>query len=153
MGPGFESQLPSQLKTQDFSCVFNFVKIRYLHASKRKSFISSNSSVKTPDRLGTAPIALYYFWNHKLFLGLLILLIPPFIMSYILITFVNLEKLKASAFGIYISKHMTTAMQTVRLFGMLVSVVGAWFHYGWLIIVGLFIILFGWFWGKLKNML
>ena len=53
--------------------------------------------------------------------------------------FTDLEKLKSSRFGGYISKHMTLSAQTFRFAGNYVMIVGAWFHILFLILTGLII--------------
>ena len=92
-------------------------------------------------------IALYPFWQHYLVLGLIIALVPAPIVSFLLVRFANLEKYKESSFGKYIRKYMTRQAEVVRFAGYALMAVGAWYHVIWLILLGLIIILFGWFRG------
>ena len=97
----------------------------------------------------TGIVALYPFWRHNLALALIIALVPPPIVSFMLIRFANLEKYKVSSFGKYVRKYMTRQVEAIRLAGYLVMVVGAWYHVIWLILLGLIIILFGWLSGMI----
>jgi hypothetical protein len=92
----------------------------------------------------TGIIALYPLWRHNLALALIIALVPPPVVSFLLIRFANLEKYKASSFGKYIRKYMTRQVEMIRFAGYAVMVVGAWYHIIWLIPLGLMIILYGW---------
>jgi hypothetical protein len=66
------------------------------------------------------------------------------IITALLMRFANLERLKRSAVGRYISKNMTAPMQMLRISGNFVMLIGAWYHLLWLIIIGLVMILLGW---------
>jgi hypothetical protein len=94
-------------------------------------------------------ICLYPLWNHHLVLGLLIMLIPPPIASFLLVRFADLEKYKRSAFGKYISEYMTRAVEAIRLLGFAVMAIGAWYNSVHIILLGLIIIILAWFNGKL----
>ena len=98
---------------------------------------------------GTGIVALYLFWRHKLAAGLVIALIPPVIVSFILIRFANLEKYKESSFGRYVHKYMTRQIEVTRLAGYAIMALGAWAHIIWLIPLGLFIIVLGWIRGSI----
>lgn len=94
-------------------------------------------------------VALVPLWRHELLLGLGIMLIVPAVASFLVIRFADLEPYKGSALGRYVARYMTPAMEAIRLVGMLTMAVGAWVHAGWLIPLGLAVILFGWLCGKL----
>jgi hypothetical protein len=98
---------------------------------------------------GTGLLALYPLWMHNLPLALVIALVPPPVVSFLLMRFANLENYKASSFGQYVRKHMTRQMEATRFAGYLVMAAGAWMHNIWLIPTGLVIILFGWFSGRI----
>ena len=100
------------------------------------------------DIIGTFP-SLYLLWQHELLWGLLVTFIPSIIASYLLIRYANLEPYKQSAFGQYIRRYMSHTIEAVRLLGLGVMMVGAWYHLGWLIALGLVIILVGWLRGIL----
>ena len=97
----------------------------------------------------TGGIALYLLWQHHLFIALLVMLIPPIVVSLLIVRFLNLEKLKHSTFGKYILGSMTTSMEMVRLAGYVLAVFAAWYHFGWLILLGLMIVFYGWLRGFL----
>ncbi len=97
----------------------------------------------------TGGIALYLLWQHHLFIALLVMLIPPIVVSLLIVRFLNLEKLKHSTFGKYILGSMTTNMEMVRLAGYVLAVFAAWYHFGWLILLGLMIVFYGWLRGFL----
>ena len=92
--------------------------------------------------------ALLPLWRHRLLVALLIMLVVPPIASFCVIRFADLEPYKRSALGQYVAIYMTRAMEAVRLAGMAVMVLGAWYHSGWVIALGFLIILFAWFRGK-----
>jgi hypothetical protein len=89
-------------------------------------------------------IALYPLWRHELGLALTIMLVPPPIASWLVIHYANLERQRQSAFGRYVARSMTHAMEAVRLVGFVVMAVGAWNRSVPIIVGGLAIILFGW---------
>ncbi|RRH97199.1 hypothetical protein EH240_21465 [Mesorhizobium tamadayense] len=88
--------------------------------------------------------SLYALWQHQLLLGLLVMLVPPPIASFLIIRFVNLERQKQSAFGRYLARYMTRATEAVRLLGMIVMAIGAWLHSPAAMAAGLLVILFAW---------
>jgi hypothetical protein len=92
----------------------------------------------------TALMAAYLLWQHALVAALLIGFIPSVIASALVITFADLERLKASGFGRYIGRYMTPAMQVVRSAGAAVFWVAAWSHSPWIMALGLAAILLAW---------
>jgi hypothetical protein len=95
------------------------------------------------DWVSTVP-SLYLIWQHTLILGLLVAFVPSIVASFIIIRYVNLEKYKRSSFGKYIAKYMTWAMQATRFLGLLIMMVGAWYHVLLLIPLGLIIVILAW---------
>lgn len=89
-------------------------------------------------------VSLYFFWQQNLLLGLAIMLIPPFVVSLVLINSVDLTRIKDSAVGAYLRRAMPRSMEMVRLFGALAMVIGAWYHNLALIVIGLFVVALGW---------
>ncbi len=94
-------------------------------------------------------IALYPFWRHNLVAALLIAFLPSFVVSLVLIRFVNLEKKKQSAFGKYVRQYMTRSVEAVRFAGFVIMSIGAWYHAVWAIAAGLIIIILTWLRGVL----
>ncbi len=95
----------------------------------------------------SAFVSLYLFWKHNLLLGLMATIIPPVLISIILITFVNLNKYKSSRLGKYLKKHMSPLAQGARLLGFGVMSIGAWEQKQWLILMGLLLIIPAWGYG------
>jgi hypothetical protein len=101
-----------------------------------------------PAKLATdfaaAFMALYPLWQHWLLAALLVILAPPSIASLLVIRYADLEPYKRSAFGRYTARYMNHAMAAVRLLGMLVVALRAWFHSPSAIIVGFVTIVLAW---------
>lgn len=95
----------------------------------------------------TDAISLYLLWSHQLTIALIVMLISPILASLLVVKFINLEKLKESSFGKYMSVHMTTGMEIIRLIGFAIAVFAAWYNMMWLIVVGIIIVILGWLCG------
>ena len=96
-------------------------------------------------------VSLYFFWNHQLWVGLAVHLVPPIVASALLVRFADLEPLKASPLGQYIARHMTRAVEGVRLIGDLIMVAGAWLHLWWVIPLGVAVVVAAWLSGRLSH--
>ena len=94
-------------------------------------------------------VSLYLFWKRKLLAGMLVFLVPPVVVSMLIMRLVNLEGYKESAFGRYIRSYMTPPVVTVRILGTVVTHVGAWYRKPGLIPLGLVLVLLGWLRGLL----
>ena len=105
-----------------------------------------------PLKLGTdilaSLVSLYFFWQHRLVVGLLLHLAPPLIASVVIIYMVDLEPQRQSTFGQYVKKMMTHKIEAIRLGGDIVMVLGAWSRSLPLIGVGLAIVIAGWLSGS-----
>jgi len=88
--------------------------------------------------------AIYFLWMRQVVAALLIMFIPPMVVSFVLIRFVDLEKYKSSRFGKYVSRYMTRAIEAMRFAGYILMAFGGWFHLLWLILLGLAVILLAW---------
>jgi hypothetical protein len=93
--------------------------------------------------------ALPLLWRHRLREALLVMLVPPVLVSALIFRYVDLEPYRRSAFGRYVEEYMTTEMQGVRLAGYLIMSLGAWHRRLWPLPLGLLVVLFGWFRGKI----
>ena len=118
---------------------------------KEKKLYHQVHPAKLATDISVSIITLYLFWEHKFFIALTLHLLPPIIGSLLIIKFCNLEKIKNSALGNYISRYMTPSYEAIRLLGDIVTILGAWYHLPWLMILGLLIVLVAWFNGKIKN--
>ena len=101
-----------------------------------------------PLKLGTditaQVVATYFFWMHQLVIGLMVMLIPPIVVSALLVNVLDFTKIKQSAVGRYLKRSMPHGMEALRLLGTVPMVLGAWYHMPWLIGLGLVMTLFGW---------
>jgi len=95
-------------------------------------------------------VSLYFFWQHKLFIGLILHLAPPIIASLAVIYAFDLDPQRQSAFGQYLKRTMTHAIEAIRLIGDIVMVLGAWFHSVPLIGAGLAMVVGGWLSGVIR---
>jgi hypothetical protein len=100
---------------------------------------------------GAAFGGLYFLWRHQLAFALVVMLVPPVLVSLLLMRYADLEPYRQSAFGKYIARSMSHAMEAVRLAGMAVTALGAWRHSVWIIVAGIVIVLFGWLRGKISS--
>lgn len=94
-------------------------------------------------------ISLYLFWQRRLLVGMLVLLLPPIIVSTLIMNLADLEKYKQSALGRYIRTYMTTPVVIVRILGTVITHIGAWYRLPALIPLGLTTVLLGWLRGVL----
>jgi hypothetical protein len=76
-------------------------------------------------------------------------LISPILASVLLMHGADLEPLKNSAFGRYVDRYMTRSIEIIRLLGMVVLCLGAWYHISILLLLGVAVILAEWARGKL----
>ena len=108
-----------------------------------------------PLKLGTdilaSLVSLYFFWQHRLLIGLLLHLAPPIIASLVVIHTVDLEPKRQSAFGQYVKRMMTRKIEAIRLSGDIVMILGAWFRSLPLIGAGLAIVIAGWLSGIVRT--
>jgi hypothetical protein len=93
---------------------------------------------------GSALIALGLFWRQVLLAGIGVAVIPSIIATVVLVRWGDLERLKGSPFGRYVRRYMTRSVELVRLAGMVVMSVGAWYHRPAIIVAGLATILLAW---------
>ena len=101
--------------------------------------------------IGAAVGSWYLLWRHQLAFALVVMLAPPLVASLFLMRYADLAPYRQSAFGKYIARSMSHAMEAVRLAGMVVTAVGAWQQSVWIIVAGTAIALFGWLRGKIGN--
>jgi len=111
---------------------------------QEKSLYHQIHPLKLTTDISAEVVSLYLFWKRKLLAGLLVLLVPPIIVSTLIIKWVDLEPYKQSAFGRYLRAYMTPRVVAVRLLGTVVTHLGAWYRRPVLIPLGLVIILLAW---------
>jgi ABC-type branched-subunit amino acid transport system permease subunit len=93
--------------------------------------------------------SLYPLWEHHLALALIVMLVPPPIASFVVMRYANLEPYQRSTFGRYVARNMTHAMEALRLAGIAILAVGAWYHSIAAMIAGIALVLFAWLRGKI----
>jgi hypothetical protein len=118
---------------------------------KEKYLYHQIHPLKLGTDIGAAWGSLCLLWRHQLALALVVMLVPPILISILLMRYADLEPYRQSAFGNYVARSMSHAMEGVRLAGMAVTAVGAWRQSLWLIVAGGAIVLFGWLRGTISN--
>jgi hypothetical protein len=73
------------------------------HGSNREDSLPPDSSAETRGRLDHRFRLALVFWRHDWIIGLLILFVPSVIVTVLLVTHANLEWLRQSAFGLYMT--------------------------------------------------
>ena len=97
----------------------------------------------------TGIAAVYLFWIHELWIGVILSFIPSLIVSLFIIRFGNLEKLKNSRFGVYFKRTYNKTVDLIRFGGFVVFSASSWFHFIAGIALGLLIIILTWIYGLL----
>jgi len=88
--------------------------------------------------------AVYLLWLHLVVEGILVAFVPSLIISLFMLKLMDFEKQKQSRLGKYVKKYMGKGTDTVRSIGFLVMLVGSWFHFIWLVVIGFVVIVFVW---------
>jgi hypothetical protein len=78
--------------------------------------------------IATALVALDLFWRHALIPGLIVGLLPPVLVSAVLLREVDLGRYRSSPMGAYLRRFMPPWVQAVRLFGIGVAFYASWHH-------------------------
>jgi hypothetical protein len=107
--------------------------------------------LKLATDIGASIVSLYLFWQHMLAAALLVHFIPPIVVSAALLRYGSFDQQAQSPFGRYIARHMTHMIEAVRLFGDLVTILGAWEHDALLIVLGYAIVIGAWCNGLLPS--
>ncbi len=102
--------------------------------------------------ISTTLLSIYLYWVQDFVLGTVIGYLPSVIVTVVIIKWVNLEKIKQSPLGRYIDKYMTNTIRIIRIAGLIVATIAAWYNIWWLVLVGLLVILLAWLRGKILPM-
>jgi len=78
--------------------------------------------------IATALVAIDLFWRHALVPGLIIALLPPLLVSTVLLREGDLERYRSSPMGAYLRRFMPPWVYALRLFGVGVAFYAAWHH-------------------------
>jgi hypothetical protein len=93
---------------------------------------------------GAGLFSLYPLWRHQLVAGMAVMLVPPVVASILVMRFADLEPYARSRLGQYLARSMTRLTEAIRLAGMAVMALGAWYQEWLLIGAGLLVIAAGW---------
>lgn len=94
--------------------------------------------------IGVTFPACYFLWRHDLLVAVAFAIVPPVIVSAVLIGAVDLDQYKASAFGRYVARYMSREMEALRALGFLLVALGSWLHQVWLLPCGAAIVVLAW---------
>jgi hypothetical protein len=95
----------------------------------------------------TALVALWLLAAHRLLSAVVVMFVPPILISVALVFFADLGAIRDSSLGKYLSWYVTRAAEAVRLIGMGIMSVGAWQHSWGPIGLGAVSIVAAWTWG------
>ena len=101
--------------------------------------------------ISTAIVAIDLFWRHALVPGLIIALLPPVLVSAVLVREANFERVRSSPMGAYLRRFMPPWVQAMRLFGVGVAFYAAWYHFPAGVISGLALVAICWANGVLRD--
>ncbi len=116
---------------------------------QEKSLYHQIHPLKLATDIGMTFPSMVLLWQHELIFALVVTFVPSIIVSALILRFANLEPYKDSRLGHYIKHYMSSLVVASRVIGLLVMMVGAWFHIFWLILLGLAIIILAWLRGVL----
>ena len=101
--------------------------------------------LKLATDIGVTPIFLFFLWRHQIVQAALVGFVPPVIVSAaMMIWSPDLERLKNSPLGNYVSKYMTPTIEAVRFLTLVPMAWGAWTHSLRWIALGLVVLLLAW---------
>jgi hypothetical protein len=92
----------------------------------------------------TALVAIDLFWRHALAPGLIIALLPPLLVSVVLLREGDFERYRSSPMGAYLRQFMPPWIQALRLFGVGVAFYAAWNHFPAGVVSGLALVAICW---------
>src|SRR5687768_12750893 len=84
----------------------------------------------------TSFVTTYLAWQHNIVWFLILFLIPSVIITFLLVKYADLERLKTSSFGKYVERYMTSTIELIRFARQILMWVAAWFHLPILIAIG-----------------
>lgn len=93
---------------------------------KEKALLHQLHPGKLATDVSTGLLSCWLFWKHKLWLGLIVGVLPSVTVSLMLVRNADLTWLKSSSAGRYMQKYITRNVEGVRLLGMAIMWVSAW---------------------------
>ena len=101
--------------------------------------------VKLTTDIAAAIAFLFFLWHHRVGPASFAGFVPPLIVSAAMMIWPpDLERLKNSPLGKYISEYMTPTIEAVRLLALVPMAWGAWIHDSRLVALGLVMLLLAW---------
>ena len=94
--------------------------------------------------IATALVAIDLFWRQALVPGPIIALLPPLLVSAVLMREADFERYRASPMGAYLRQFMPPWVQALRLFGVGVAFYAAWYQFPAGVISGLALVAICW---------
>jgi hypothetical protein len=83
--------------------------------------------IKLATDIASAMAFLFFLWRHRIAPALVAGFIPPIIVSGVMMIWPpDVENVKNSSFGNYVSKYMTPKIEVVRLLTLVPMAWGAW---------------------------
>jgi hypothetical protein len=101
--------------------------------------------------ISTALVGIDLFWRHELFAGLIIAILPPLLVSAVLLREGNFEPYRSSAMGAYLRRFAPPWVHAVRLFGAAVAFYAAWYHVPAGVVGGLALVAVCWGAGAVRD--
>ena len=101
--------------------------------------------------ISTALVAIDLFWRHALVPGLIIALLPPVLVSLVLLSEADLERYRSNPMGAYLRRFMPPWVQAMRLFGVGVAFYASWHHVPAGIYGGILLVVLCWANGLLRD--
>ena len=116
-------------------------RLLYHHAYPVKLFVD----------IVSAFAAAWLFWGQHVLRALLVGLVPPALASMIVLQFVDLERVKQSPVGRYVTRHMSLPLHITAVAGVVILWLAAWYRSIFYCVVGLLIVTFAWVRGPLHE--
>lgn len=93
----------------------------------------------------------WLLWEQHLLRAAAVGLVPPVIASLLVLQFVDLERVKQSPLGRYVGRHMSLALHTTAVIGVVIFWLAAWYRSIFYSVVGLLVVTFAWVRGPLRE--
>jgi len=114
-------------------------RLLYHHAHPAKLLVDVVSAVA----------AAWLLWGQHLLRAAIVGLVPPALMSLLVLQFVDLERVKQSPIGRYVMRYMSLPLHVTAVAGVIVFWLAAWYRSIFYCVVGLLIVMFAWVRGPL----
>jgi len=98
-----------------------------------------------------AVTAAWLIWEQHLLRAAAVGLVPPALMSLVVLQFVDLERVKASPLGRYVGRYMSLPLHVTAVAGVIIFWLAAWYRSIFYCVAGLLIVTFAWIRGPLHE--